>query len=171
MKATLRFAWDDDNLYFQFRQTAKSTETLEVPSATELEKHWWDFETVAMDLDPGRGLFSVAAVPDITFGWSSAEAKDLFICPNLQPGAIQSHTSGSANRSNRVIEGRIAWSDLNRLYGVKGKERWPATGRQLGCQPLLVDGTFKRQAYIGGMKYRKPSGLDKNSRILVLGEE
>jgi hypothetical protein len=41
-------------------------------------------------------------------------------------------------------------------------------GAKIGCQPLLVDGTFRRQAYIGGARFRRPTGYDADSCTLVL---
>ncbi|MDR3688253.1 MAG: hypothetical protein P4L46_02655 [Fimbriimonas sp.] len=169
MRATLRFAWDDRYAYFRVQQNAPSTETIQAPSREELALHWWDFEDVVISLDPGRGLTSVASVPGITLGWSSEGQNDLFLCPDLGAKDLEVQTSGTAKGSNREIEGRISWNALNRAFGyVASGERLPATGRKLGCQPLLVDGTFRRQAYIGGARYTKPSGYDQNSRTLVL---
>ena len=169
MRASLRFAWDDRNVYFQVRQTAPATETIQAPSGAELARHWWDFEDVVLSLDPGRGFTSVAAVPEMTLGWSSTEQKDLVFCPDLTADDLQVSTSGTARASDRTIEGRVSWAGLNRAYGyTASEEMWPREGRKLGCQPLLVDGTFRRQAYIGGARYVKPSGYDRNSRTLVL---
>jgi len=169
MRATLQFAWDDGFAYFRVKQTTPSTETIQAPSSQELARHWWDFEDVVLSLDPGRGLTSVAAVPEITLGWSSTRQNDLVFCPDLDAKSLEVRTSGTAKDSNRQIDGKVAWSALNRAYGFGATdERLPAAGRKLGCQPLLVDGTFKRQAYIGGARYTKPSGYDKNSRTLVL---
>jgi hypothetical protein len=169
MQASLQFAWDPRYVYFRLKQTARSTEIVEAASAEDLRQHWWDFEDVVLSLDPGRGLTSVAAVPEITLGWSSAEKRDLVFSPDLSPDELQVRTSGRAEEANRLIEGRIAWKGLNRAYGLTAAmDCWPIAGGKLGCQPLLVDGTFRRQAYIGGARYAKPSGYDRNSRTLVL---
>jgi hypothetical protein len=169
MRASLRFAWDDKFLYFQVNQTAAATELIEAPSLEELMRHWWDFEDLTFDLDPGRGLTSVATVPAITLGWTSTGRRDLAYSPDLNPGDIAIRTSGQGAKANREIDGRVSWDRLNEVYGTTAPgDRWPAAGRKLGCQPLLVDGTFKRQSYIGGARYARPSGLDKNSRTLVL---
>ena len=171
MRATLQFAWDDRFAYFRVTQTAQSTETIQAPSAKELALHWWDFEDVVISLDPGRGLTSVASVPEMTLGWSSKGESNLVICPDLDAKDLQVQTAGTAHDGNRVIEGKVSWSGLNRAYGYTSADALlPAVGRKLGCQPLLVDGTFKRQAYIGGARYSKPSGYDPNSRTLVLVE-
>jgi len=169
MRATLQFAWDDRYAYFQIRQTAPATETIQAPSTLDFARHWWDFEAVAFGIDPGRGLTSVASVPDITLGWSSKGQTDLVLCPDLSLKDVQVQTSGTAQNADRKIDGKISWVALNRAYGYDATdERLPAVGRKLGCQPLLVDGTFRRQAYIGGARYTKPSGYDRNSRTLVL---
>jgi hypothetical protein len=169
MRATLRFAWDDRFAYFQIKQTSPATETIQAPSARELATHWWDFEDVSFSLDPGRGLTSVATVPEVTLGWSSKAQTDLLLSPDIDAGDLQIQTSGSAKDANREIDGRISWKALNRAYGFgASSECLPAVGRKLGCQPLLVDGTFRRQAYVGGARYIKPSGYDQNSRTLVL---
>jgi hypothetical protein len=170
MRATLEFAWDDQFVYFKVGQTASATETIQAASAKDLAQHWWDFEDVVLSLDPGRGLTSVAAVPELTLGWSSTSLKNLVFCPDLGAGDCDVQTSGQATDASREIYGRVSWKSLNRAYGYTGSaDGYPAVGRKLGCQPLLVDGTFRRQAYIGGARYVKPSGYDSNSRTLVLG--
>ncbi len=169
MRATLRFAWDKRFLYFQVKQTAPATELIEAPSLEEMNRHWWDFEDLTFDLDPGRGLTSVAMVPAITLGWSSTGRRDLAYSPDLNSGDIQIQTSGTAKEADREIDGRVSWACLNEAYGTNSPaDRWPVVGRKLGCQPLIVDGTFNRQAYVGGARYTRPSGLDTNSRTLVL---
>jgi hypothetical protein len=169
MRATLQFAWDDQFVYFKVKETAPATETIQAPSAKELAQHWWDFEDVVLSLDPERGLTSVATVPELTLGWSSTGQKDLVTCPDLGADDYHVETSGQAKDADREINGRVSWQSLNRAYGYTSlADRLPAVGRKLGCQPLLVDGTFRRQAYIGGAPYIKPSGYDHNSRTLVL---
>jgi hypothetical protein len=169
MRAALRFAWDDQYLYFDVTQTAPATETIEAPTGKELGRHWWDFEDVVLTLDPGRGITSVADVPEITLGWSSKGQTDLVLCPQLNPDEVQVATTGQARYANRNISGRVLWSALDRVYGFTApSDHLPVAGAKLGCQPLIVDGTFNRQAYIGGARYAKPSGYDQNSRTLVL---
>jgi hypothetical protein len=169
MRASLKVSWDDAYLYFRVSQTARSTETIEAPSVEALTRHWWDFEDVILNFDPGRGLTSTAATPEITLGWSSIGRTNLVLSPDLTSDELHVTTSGRAAEADRTIEGRVSWAGLNRVYGfTDAADKWPAVGRKLGCQPLLVDGTFSRQAYIGGARYVKPSGYDRNSRTLVL---
>ena len=172
MKADISFAWDARYLYFHVKQTAPSSELLEAPNRSELSRHWWDYEDVSFDLDPGRGQYSVAAVPVITLGWSSKDRADLAFSPDLEETDLPIQTLGSSSKSDREISGKILWTSLNKVYGLQGSgDRWPTVGQKLGCQPLLVDGTFRRQAYIGGARYTKPSGVDRNSRTLVLAAD
>jgi hypothetical protein len=167
MRAELRFAWNQQYLYFRVEEVAKSTEVIEAPSLAELQKHWWDFEDVALNFDLGRQEFAVATVPEITAGWSSKEARGLAFSPDIEN--VSTSTSGDAARANRVIKGKIAWADLLKAAGVrKPIAEIVRVGAKIGCQPLMVDGTFRRQAYIGGMRFRRPTGYDANSRTLVL---
>lgn len=169
MRANLQFAWDDRFAYFRVIQTSPATETIQVQSVKDLASHWWDFEDVVISFDPGRGLTSVASVPEITLGWSSKGESGLVFCPDLDNNDLEVRTSGNSQKANREIDGKISWRALNHAYGYGASDQpFPALGRKLGCQPLLVDGTFKRQAYVGGARYTKPSGYDQNSRTLVL---
>lgn len=167
MHAEIRFAWNEQYLYFRVEQRTPSTETIEAPSLAELRKHWWDFEDVVFSLDLGRNSFSVASIPEITIGWNSKEMKNLAFSPDLD--RIESSTSGTSAAANRTIEGRIGWEGVRDAIGTpKSLLKLIQAGTKIGCQPLLVDGTFKRQAYIGGARFVRPSGFDKNSRTLVL---
>jgi len=167
MRAELRFAWNEHNLMFRFDQKAAATETIEAPNLAELQKHWWDFEDVTLCFDLGRDKFSVATIPELALGWSSQGLKNFGFSADIE--RFDSTTSGDAKSANRTIEGRIAWSELAKASGT----RQPLAdlikpGAQIGCQPLLVDGTYKRQSYIGGARYTRPTGFDSNSRTLVL---
>ncbi|AIE87934.1 hypothetical protein [Fimbriimonas ginsengisoli] len=167
MRAELRFAWDKRYLHFRLDQRAPSTATIEAPNVAELRRHWWDFEDVVLSLDFGREKIAVANVPEVTVGWSSRRLKNLAFSPDLT--GIETTTNGTASASNRIIFGKIAWTDLYRASGVRMPlNQLVKAGAKIGCQPLLVDGTFKRQAYIGGARYTRPTGFDKNSRTLVL---
>lgn len=167
MRADLRFAWNDRTLYFRLDQRASSTETVEAPSADELRKHWWDFESVGLNLDLGREALAVASVPEVTVGWSSIKAKGLVFSPDL--AGVQTETSGTAGAADRVIQGRIAWTDFIKAVGTRKPFReLIKRGTKIGCQPLLVDGSWRRQAYLNGKQYLRPSGFDRDSRTLVL---
>lgn len=167
MKASLKFAWDDQFLYFRVLQMTPSTQVIEAPTAAELEKHWWDFEDLFLDFDPIRNHFSPATVPGINVGWSSNWAVNLAFSSDLPADGFSVLTRGTSDSHSRAIFGKLKWSALDDAFGVKSD--WRKPGAALGCQPLLVDGTFKRQGYIGGAQYTRPTGYDENSRTLVLG--
>lgn len=172
MRADLRFAWDPTYLYFRIDQKAPATETIEAPSVAELQRHWWDFEDVVLNFDPGRERIPVANVPEITVAWNSNATTGMAFSPDLDPSDLEVKTYGKSASSTRQIEGRVAWSALNKAFGFRRPlDEIIRPGAQIGCQPLMVDGTFKRQAYIGGMRYTRPSGFDVNSRTLVLGDQ
>jgi hypothetical protein len=169
MRADLRFAWDAKYLYFRLEQRAPATEMVEAPTVAELRKHRWDFEHVELSLDPSRETFPIAAVPEISLGWSSRGLRDLAYSDDLPSASIQVATSGTAAAANRTIQGRIEWAALYRTFGTK--EPMANIVRRvakIGCQPLLVDGTFRRQAYLNGKPYTRPTGFDQASRTLVL---
>ena len=169
MRADLRFAWDAKYLYFRLVQRAPGTEMLEAPDIDELRKHRWDFEHVELSLDPSRETFPIAAVPEISLGWGSQGQKDLAYSDNLPLSAIQVVTSGTAAAANRAIQGRIEWAALYRSFGTnEPMANIVRRGAKIGCQPLLVDGTFRRQAYLNGKPYTRPTGFDRDSRTLVL---
>ena len=52
--------------------------------------------------------------------------------------------------------------DLIARFGV------PRPGLRIGCEPQLVEYNHKYQSFIGGQQYRKPTGLDANSRDIEL---
>jgi hypothetical protein len=167
MRAELRFGWNEQALFFRIEQRAAATETVEAPSATELQRHWWDFEAVVLSFDLGRDSFAVGSVPELTVGWNSMGQKNLAFSPDLGQFAVTA--TGSAGQANRLITGQIAWADLYRAAGTrKPLAEVIRAGARIGCQPLLVDGTFKRQAYVGGARFVRPTGFDVNSKTLVL---
>ena len=68
-----------------------------------------------------------------------------------------------------MIEARIAWPAIHASLGTKTPlKSYLKPGLEIACQPLLTDGTFERQAYVGGARYARPTGWDVNSRTLVL---
>jgi hypothetical protein len=167
MRADLRFAWNDRYLLFRIDQRAPATETVEVPNSTELQRHWWDFEAVVLNFDVGRQKLPVACIPEVTVGWSSQHAEGLAFSPDLP--TLETETGGTAKAANRFVTGRIPWADLWHAIGVRRPiAEVIKSGAKIGCQPLLVDGTFRRQAYLGGARYTRPTGFDANSRTLVL---
>jgi hypothetical protein len=169
MRADIRFGWDERYLYIRVDQRAPATKTIEVPSPAELAKHPWDFENVILNLDPSRGRFPAAYTPEFTLGWSSTGRTDLTASAFLAPGSIEARTTGTADAANRVIEARIAWPAIHASLGTKTPlKSYLKPGLEIACQPLLTDGTFERQAYVGGARYARPTGWDVNSRTLVL---
>lgn len=169
MRADLRFGWDADFIYFRLDQRAAATETLEAPNRGELRKHRWDFEHVELAFDPSRETFPVTRIPEFSVGWSSTGRTDLVYSDDLPDRAFQVKTLGEASNANRVIEGKVAWRELYRVLGTpRALADIARTGSKIGCQPLLTDGTFRRQAYLNGKPYTRPTGFDRESRTLVL---
>jgi len=169
MRADLRFAWDAQYLYFHLDQTAKATETLEAPNLAELKKHRWDFEHVELMFDPSRETFPLTGVPELSLGWSSKQVAGLAYSDDLADSTIETMTTGNAKDGNRSIEGRIKWSALYRALGThEPLAHIVRPGSRISCQPLLTDGTFRRQAYLNGKPYTRPTGFDHDSRTLVL---
>lgn len=169
MRADLRFGWDADFLYFRLDQRAPATETLEAPSRAELIKHRWDFEHVELSFDPSRETFPLTRVPELSAGWSSTGQKNLGYSDDLPADALQTTTGGSAANADRWIEGRVAWKALYQAFGTNQPlSAIVRPGSKIGCQPLLTDGTFRRQAYLNGKPYTRPTGFDQDSRTLVL---
>jgi hypothetical protein len=112
----------------------------------------------------------------VDFGFSSREAKHLVVAP-AHPGekslALEAATSGKSQDGSRVIEGRIAWRGLLHLsFGALAdsvaEAMKPAPGLTIGCEPMLIEQNHKRQSYIGGAHYKKPTGDDANSIDLRL---
>jgi len=168
-RADLRFAWDEHYLYFQLTQTAKATETVEAPSVAELRRHRWDFEHVELMFDPSRDKFALTSVPEASIGWGSKGLANLAYSDDMPEGAIETTTSGTSDKSDRVIEGRIAWSALYKAFGTNEPlSNIVRRGSEFGCQPLMTDGSFRRQAYLNGKPYTRPTGFDKDSRTIVL---
>lgn len=169
MRADLRFAWAPRYLYFRIVQRAPATEVVEAPSLAELTKHRWDFEHVELNFDPSRETFSIAAVPELSVGWSSRGDRDLAYSDDLPLGSIETRTSGTAAHADRAIEGRISWQALYRSFGTREPlANIARKGSKIGVQPLLTDGSFRRQAYLNGKPYTRPNGFDRDSRTLVL---
>ncbi len=169
MRADLRFAWDSKYLYFRLDQRARSTETLEAPNVAELAKHRWDFEHVELSFDPSRETFPLAGVPEVNAGWSSVGQRNLAYSDDLPVRTIETTTTGTAAKADRSIQGRVAWTALYKAFGTNEPlARIVRAGSKIGCQPLLTDGTFRRQAYLNGKPFTRPTGFDRDSRTLVL---
>ena len=169
MKADVQFAWNDQFLFFRIQQNSPATQTIEAPSLAELQKHWWDFEDVVLSFDAGRESFAVANVPELTLAWNSHGARNVCFSPDLE--GVQVSTTGTASEADRTISGKIAWKAFYRAIGAHVPlSQIVRPGSKIGCQPMMVDGTFRRQAYVGGARFTRPSGFDSNSRTLVLEE-
>ena len=169
MRAELRFAWDERALHFLFRQTAPGSEDTEAPSRAELRKHRWDYDHFELSLDPSRETFPLATLPEVVVGLSSTGRADLAYSDDLPDGALSVRTSGTAAGASRVVTGHVAWVDLYRAFGTRESlGRIVRRGARIACQPLLVDGSFRHQAYLNGKTYTRPTGFDRDSRTLVL---
>ena len=176
LKATVRYAWDDQYLYILCQQTAKGQDTHEAPNVAAFSAARWDFDCVWVHLDLANG--HVPSLGELVFAaaFNSSHSPDLFYAPEApEDGSanIQTATSGTADAGNRVIESRISWKGLTELtFG--GNEKLAAQigkigpGLRFGADPLLVEMNHTRQSYVGGAQYIKPSGTDSNSIDVVL---
>jgi hypothetical protein len=167
MKAAISFAWTSDKLWFRFKQVGPTTEMIEAPTLAELEKHFWDFECVALNFDAGREQMAVANVPEITLGWSSMTASNFAFSPDIAGFSVT--TAGTAAANDREIIGSIPWQSLYKAIGMaQSLSDWVKPGMKFGVQPMIVDGSWKRQAYMNGKPYTRPTGFDRDSLTLVL---
>ncbi len=169
MRADLRFGWDRTYLYFHLDQRARATEIVEASNVGELKSHRWDIEHVELSFDPSRETFPLTGVPELSVGWSSIGLPNIAYSDDLPDGSILTTTAGTAARADRTIEGKIAWKALYRAWGTNEPLGAIARkGARIGCQPLLTDGSFRRQSYLNGRPYTRPTGFDRDSRTLVL---
>lgn len=183
LTCNVRYAWDPTYLYILVQETAGDTVKSEAPSNVDyVTTGPWSYDGVAFWTDFDLN-FTGEAIGDFNpwFGLSSSTRTDLFTARINNSTALTAspmasatvRTSGNITGNNRVIEARIAWSDL--AFAVDAS-RQPggnlssaiAAGYKFGCQPLLIDNDWSGQAFIGGAQNTIPSGTDVNSRTVQL---
>ncbi len=175
MEAAVRFAWDSDFLYILVQQTAPAARVHEAPDLTKYSNATWDWDSAVMNFDIGNS--KLPCIGDFVFhmAFNSSGASDLFFAPSGDPKESRVHTatSGSAEKGNRVIEARIAWSGLigyafNGNKDLNAKFGQIKPGLRFGCEPMIAEYNHTGQSYIGGGQYKKPTGFDVNSRDILL---
>jgi hypothetical protein len=185
LTCNVRFAWNSSYLYLLAQESSTDTTQTEAANGTVYEATGpWSFDTVAffMDLDNSNDNEQAARDFNPWFGFSSAGRTDLRTARINDLAALSSTlpfagasvaTAGTFAGHNRTIEARISWADLASTVNTA---RQPggnlltavAAGYRFGCEPCLVDDIYDRQSFIGGSQYTIPSGVDANSRDLIL---
>jgi len=172
LEAEVRFAWDEQHLYVLANQVAKSDKVQEATAPDAYAAAPWEFDGVWLYIDIANGR--VATVGDfvVALAFSSSKATGVHMAP-VERATIESATSGSAERGNRVIETRIPWSAVLKFASNDRPELSKrlgtiATGFRFGCEPMLVEFNHARQSFVGGAPYAKPTGRDANSHDIIL---
>lgn len=176
MECDLRYAWDDDFLYILVQQTKPAARVHEAENLAALSAAVWDFDGIWLHLDMGNGRLPSIGDLILSLAFSSTAAQDLYHAPAVggsTTARIQVATSGSAEKSDRVIEGRIAWAGLldhtfNNRKELTDRFGPIRPGLRFGCEPSMLEYNHTGQSFIGGAQYRKPTGFDANSRDIVL---
>jgi hypothetical protein len=172
LEAEVRFAWDEQFLYVLARQTAKGEKNHEATDAAAYSAAPWDFDGVGLSIDIANGRVPTVGDFVLSLALNSANAANVYDASARAPH-VQSASSGTADSGDRVVEARVAWPaivehasnnrpDVARRFGPIGP------GFRFGCEPMLIEFNHKRQSYLGGAQYRKPTGRDANSRDIVL---
>ena len=185
LRCTLRYAWDADHLYVLVTEQPGDTTRHEASKPAHFERSPWDFDGVMLFIE-----IENAATPsphssfNACFGFSSERRTDLLTARTNRPDKgwrpscwavpnCRVATRGSFAGKNRVIEAAIAWRDVAARCLYELPDRAPLleairSGFRFGCEPLLVDDDWRKQAYIGGAQHQRPTGRDANSRDIVL---
>ena len=188
LKCDLRFAWDAEHLYLLAVETPGDATQREATNPLHYERSPWDFDGVMLFLDLDNAAErSPHSDFNACFGFSSAGRRDLFSARTNRPGEFyrpskrplarcRVATSGSFAKHTRAIEAAIPWRDIagHCYYGLPSGESLPQAirpGFRFGCEPLLLDDGWQKQAFIGGAQHDRPSGRDANSRDIVLRGE
>jgi hypothetical protein len=176
LRSELRFAWDERFLYLLVRETPGGDRPKEAPDAATYRAAPWDYQGVGLYLDAARGRIPSNGDLVLWLGFSSSGRTDLWSAPDLADAAASGFrvaTGGSAAMNDRTIVARISWDALldQATAGsrtIRTRLGRPGPGYRIGCQPLLVDGGWQRQSFLGGDQLACPSGRDANSRCILL---
>ncbi len=188
LRCTLRFAWDAEHLYVLAAETPGDATQREATNPVHYERSPWAFDGLMLFLDLDNvGERTPHSDFNACLGFSSTRRRDLFSArtnrpdefyrPSKRPLAgCRVATSGSFAKHNRAIEAAIRWRDIadHCYYSLPGGESLPRAvcpGFRFGCEPLLLDDGWKKQAFIGGAQHQRPSGRDVHSRDIVLKGE
>lgn len=177
MKAQLSFAWDEHYLYARLIEVAGAKQSVEATEASAYQAGPFAYDGLALffdwdnsndgapqgDYNVWLGLNSRGDAQLITARPPSTERTTRAACPN---SVVE--TAGTAAQGNRRILARIAWSDIERNlpYYARGERLPPIAGQRFGLEPLLLDGGYKGQQFIGGGTM--PTGDDARSLDLIL---
>lgn len=178
----LRFAWDKDFLYILGAETAGTGTAGEAADSATFAKGYWEYDGVGLFMDlTNTGSLDDSRDFNPWYGLSSTNRTDLFGSRSHRPGPFSSTkmphskvaTGGSAAKGDRVVEVALAWEDI---AGSVRAPRQPGgnlpaavkPGYRFGCEPLLLDGAAKTQAFVGGAVSPAPSGFDENSLDIIL---
>jgi hypothetical protein len=181
MSSNIRAVWDANYLYILVQEGGSAQYALEAPTAAAYQAAPYNFDGVALYLELNQTNygatstilwmgFNSSGLPGV---WTSTinNTTSPYVQSDLANGAVT--TSGKFAQHNRVIEAKLAWSDLaalNAAYlptgGLNSSTIVP--GLKIGCQPLIVDNNYNIQAFIGGTQWAPPSGYDTNSRTIQL---
>lgn len=177
----VKFAWDANRLYILAQEVAGDATATEGTAQASYGSAPYNFDTVALFLDLNNSNDGEQNAQDFSpwFGLSSTGRTDLFsyranndttyVAASLPSSIVR--TSGTIG--SRVIEAGLNWSDLA-LVVNSGRQPGSnlvaaiADGFKFGCEPLLVDDNYNKQSFLGGAQYTAPTGLDANSRNIVL---
>lgn len=177
----VRFAWDASRLYILAEEQSGDLAATEAANQTAYGAAPYNFDTVALFLDVDNSNNGEQTAQDFSpwFGLSSTSRTDLFAYRANNDGTYvgaslpSSSLSTSGTMGSRVVEAGLNWSDLALVINVGrqpvgGLAAAITAGFNFGCEPLLVDDSFAKQSFIGGSQFVAPTGLDANSRNIVL---
>jgi hypothetical protein len=183
MQAKVRYAWDSDNLYILIREAGTAAAQQEAANQAAYAAAPYSFDTVGFwfDLDNSNDGEQTAQDVSPWFGFSSTGRSDLFTGRLNNAAAFTQapfisatvRTSGAFAQHNRVIEAALKWSDFALVVdgprqptgGLLGSIR---AGFIFGGEPMLIENDYNKQSFIGGSQYTVPTGIDANSRDIVL---
>lgn len=185
LSCRIRYAWDDDYLYFLVRELPGDLAHKEAESATQYLENPWDYESISffIDVDNSNGNDGPRGDLNPLYGFSSAGRRDLHCAgshrlhPYLCVQELLQHspvaTGGNQADHSRIIEVGLRWQDIE---GSVDQKRLPGgllpvvkLGLRLGSEPLLLDDGYDQRRFIGGTSDR-PNGKDPNSRDILLTE-
>jgi hypothetical protein len=178
----VRFAWDASRLYILAEEQSGDLAATEAANQTAYGAAPYNFDTVALFLDVDNSNNGEQTAQDFSpwFGLSSTSRTDLFAYRANNDGTYVGASLPSSSLSNlwndglpAVVEAGLNWSDLALVINVGrqpvgGLAAAITAGFNFGCEPLLVDDSFAKQSFIGGSQFVAPTGLDANSRNIVL---
>jgi hypothetical protein len=175
----IHFAWNKSYLYGLVLEKPGDQRITEPADTEEFVSAPWNFDAVSLfiDIDNSNNSEPVGDF-NLWLGLSKKTMENLFCARSHRPQPLsREYIKNSRSVSKKLSEGlrvcefALSWDDIEKNVN---KSRLPdgtlkknlIDGFRFGCEPLVVDDSWRTQYFIGGQSH--PTGACENSRDIVL---